>query len=180
MPSFFGNGVAGREFRGRRLQEGDAMTAQELAETYDGKIVVTRAKATGVDFVVLFLAMAVAGALVNPREFSAAVWMCVAVCGAYYLIMEAVFGRTVGKFVHGLVVINDDGEKPSLSVFLRTFTRLLEVNPILFGAVPAGLIANFSPSHRRLGDLLAGTVVVKKNDLGRVTHSPVTGIASPS
>lgn len=152
------------------------MTAQELAETYDGKIVVSRAKATAVDFVVLFLAMAVAGALVDPHAFSAAVWLCLAICAAYYLVMEAMFGRTVGKFVHGLVIVSDDGGKPSLgAVFLRSITRLLEVNPILFGAAPAGLIANFSSSHRRLGDLLAGTVVVKKSDLGRITHSPVTG-----
>ncbi len=152
------------------------MTARELAETYDGKIVVRRAKATGVDFVVLFLAIAVAGALFNPREFSAAVWICLAVCAVYYLIMETVFGRTVGKFVHGLIIVSDDGGKPSLgAVFLRTVTRLVEVNPILFGAAPAGLIANFSASHRRLGDLLAGTVVVNKGDLSRITQSPFTG-----
>src|ERR1051326_1188534 len=152
------------------------MTPRELAETYDGKIVMSRAKATGVDFVLLFVAMGVAGAHDNPREFTAAVSLCLAVCGAYYLIMEAIFGRTVGKFIHGLVIVSDDGGKPTLgAVFLRTLTRLLEVNPILFGAVPAGLIANFSPSHRRLGDLLAGTVVVKKSDLGQITQSPFTG-----
>jgi hypothetical protein len=32
------------------------MTARELAETYDGKIVMKRMKATGIDLLVLFLA----------------------------------------------------------------------------------------------------------------------------
>jgi len=157
------------------------MTARELAETYDGKIVMRRAKATGVDFVVLFLMIAVAGAVFNPRQFASAVWMCLVICAAYYLFMEGVFGRTVGKFFHDLVIVSDDGGKPGFgAVFLRTFTRLLEVNPILFGAAPAGIIANFSPSHRRLGDLLAGTYVVRKSDLHRITHSPFTGVTEIS
>ncbi|HEY2324289.1 MAG TPA: RDD family protein [Thermoanaerobaculia bacterium] len=152
------------------------MTAQELAETYDGKIVMKRAKATGVDFMVLFLLMAAAGALFNPRELSTAVLICFALSAAYYLLTESLFGRTLGKAVQGLVVVNDEGAKPSFAaVVLRTVPRLLEVNPILFGAAPAGVIANFSSSHQRLGDLLAGTFVVAKKDLPRITHSPFTG-----
>ena|SRR5438309_1590673 len=152
------------------------MTAQELAETYDGKIVMKRAKATGIDFIVLFLLIAGAGALLDPRELMGAVWICFAVSANYYLLMETLFGRTVGKYVHGLVVVTDEGAKPSFAtVLLRTLPRLVEVNPILFGAAPAGIIANFSPSHQRLGDRLARTFVVAKNDLPRITHPPFTG-----
>ena len=99
---------------------------------------------------------------------------------AYYIVMESVFARTIGKFVQRVVVVNDEGGKPSLAaVFLRTLTRLVEVNPILFGALPAGLIANFSKSHQRLGDLLAGTFVVATADLPRITHSPFIGEVKP-
>ena len=54
---------------------------------------------------------------------------------------------------------------------------MIEVNPILFGAAPAGLIANFSKSHRRLGDMLGGTFVVLAVDVPRITSSPFTGAA---
>jgi uncharacterized RDD family membrane protein YckC len=151
------------------------MTARELAESYDGKIVIKRMKATGTDFIVLFLAIGIVGAIFKPRGTAAMLTVCALVSLAYYFVMEAVFARTVGKFMHGLVVVSDDGGKPSLAaVFLRTITRIVEVNPILFGAMPAGLIANFSKAHQRLGDLLAGTFVILPKDVSRITHSPFT------
>jgi len=155
------------------------MTAREVAESYDGKIVVRRMKATGTDFIVLFLAIGIVGAVLKPRDTAAMLAVCALVSLAYYFVMEAVFARTVGKFLHGLVV-SDEGGKPSLAaVFLRTITRIVEVNPILFGALPAGLIANFSKSHQRLGDLLAGTFVILPADLPRITHSPFLGEVKP-
>jgi uncharacterized RDD family membrane protein YckC len=156
------------------------MTARELAESYDGKIVIKRMKATGTDFIVLFLAIGIAGAIFKPHGTAAMLTVCALVSLAYYFIMEAFFARTVGKFVHGLAVVSDEGGKPSLAaVFLRTLTRMVEVNPILFGALPAGLIANFSKAHQRLGDLIAGTFVVLAADVARITHSPFVGELRP-
>jgi len=156
------------------------MTARELAESYDGKIVSKRMQATGTDFIVLFLSIGLAGAIFKPKGTPAMVEMCVLVSLVYYIVMESVFARTVGKFVHGVVVVNDEGGKPSLAaVFLRTITRIVEVNPIFLGALPAGLIANFSKAHQRLGDLLAGTFVVAYHDLPRITHSPFIGPTKP-
>jgi uncharacterized RDD family membrane protein YckC len=156
------------------------MTARELAESYDGKIVIKRMKATATDFVVLFLAIGIGGAILKPKGTPAMVELCALISLAYYIVMESVFARTVGKFVQRVVVVNDEGGKPSLAaILLRTLTRLIEVNPILFGAAPAGLIANFSKSHQRLGDLLAGTFVVATADLARITHSPFIGEVKP-
>jgi uncharacterized RDD family membrane protein YckC len=156
------------------------MTAREVAESYDGKIVVRRMKATGTDFIVLFVAIGIVGAVLKPKDTPAMLAVCALVSLAYYFVMEAVFARTVGKFLHGLVVVSDEGGKPSLAaVFLRTITRLVEVNPILFGALPAGLIANVSKSHQRLGDLLAGTFVILPADVPRITHSPSLGEVKP-
>jgi uncharacterized RDD family membrane protein YckC len=106
------------------------MTARELAESYDGKIVIKRMKATGIDFIVLFLAIGIAGAILKPSGTPAMMETCAFVSLAYYIVMESIFARTVGKFVHRLIVVNDDGGKPSLAaVFLRTVTRVIEVNP---------------------------------------------------
>ena len=41
--------------------------------------------------------------------------------------------------------------------------RLLEVNPLLFGGLPAGIAILTSERKQRIGDMLAGTVVVSSN-----------------
>jgi uncharacterized RDD family membrane protein YckC len=38
--------------------------------------------------------------------------------------------------------------------------RIIEVNPLLFGGIPAGIAVILSRRKQRIGDLLAGTVVV--------------------
>jgi len=80
---------------------------------------------------------------------------------AYFVVLEALWSRTVGKFFQGLVVRRLDGSsigwKESL---IRNFFRLLEVNPLLFGGIPAGIAIFSSPRKQRLGDMVAGTVVV--------------------
>ena len=81
------------------------MTARELAESYDGKIVMKRMKATGIDLLVLFLAIAVVGSVWNPRETSSILEVCFGISLAYYLFMETAFGRTVGKFAQGIAVV---------------------------------------------------------------------------
>ncbi|UII34354.1 RDD family protein [Fulvivirga ulvae] len=44
----------------------------------------------------------------------------------YYIIMEATFGKTLGKFVTGTKVVTENGEKPSAGAIVgRTFCRLI-------------------------------------------------------
>jgi uncharacterized RDD family membrane protein YckC len=38
----------------------------------------------------------------------------------------------------------------------------VEVNPILLGALPAALAGVFSKRHQRFGDMLGGSVVVRR------------------
>jgi uncharacterized RDD family membrane protein YckC len=82
----------------------------------------------------------------------------------YFFVFEAAFGRTPGKMFQGLVVRNIDGQKCNAKqIVIRTLTRILEANPILFGGLPAGLLVATSTSRQRMGDSLAGTVVVSKD-----------------
>lgn len=80
---------------------------------------------------------------------------------AYFVVLEALWSRTIGKFFQGLVVRKLDGSpigwKASL---IRNAMRLLEVNPLLFGGIPAGIAIFSSARKQRLGDMLAGTLVV--------------------
>lgn len=83
---------------------------------------------------------------------------------SYFFVFEVAFGRTPGKMFQGLVIRNIDGQKCNAKqIFIRTLTRIFEANPILFGGLPAGLMVATSTSHQRIGDSLAGTVVVPKD-----------------
>jgi uncharacterized RDD family membrane protein YckC len=84
----------------------------------------------------------------------------------YFFIFEMLWSRTPGKFMQGLVVRNIDGTRGSLkSHLIRTIARLLEANPILFGGIPAGIAIISSARKQRIGDSLAGTVVVSRRDV---------------
>ncbi len=77
------------------------------------------------------------------------------------MIMELLWrGQTLGKKILGLRVIDERGLKlrPS-QVIIRNLLRVVDGLPALHAL--GGVIAFFSPRSQRLGDLAAGTVVVR-------------------
>lgn len=80
---------------------------------------------------------------------------------AYFAVLEALWSRTLGKLFQGLVVRKLDGSpcdwKASL---IRSALRIVEVNPLFLGGLPAGLVIVASERKQRIGDTLAGTLVV--------------------
>ena len=80
---------------------------------------------------------------------------------AYFVLLEAVWSRTLGKFFQGLVVRKLDGSRCDWkAALIRSSLRIVEVNPLLLGGLPAGLVIIASERKQRIGDLLAGTLVV--------------------
>ena len=80
---------------------------------------------------------------------------------AYFVVLEALWSRTPGKFVEGLVVRKLNGNRCGWrAALIRGSLRVVEVNPLLLGGLPAGLVIIASERKQRIGDLLAGTVVV--------------------
>jgi uncharacterized RDD family membrane protein YckC len=80
---------------------------------------------------------------------------------AYFLLLEALWSRTLGKFFQGLVVRKLDGSRCGWkAALIRSALRIVEVNPLLLGGLPAGLVIIGSERKQRIGDLLAGTLVV--------------------
>lgn len=82
----------------------------------------------------------------------------------YYILMETFFhGQTLGKKVLGIRVVTDRGTAPGFfAIFLRNVLRVVDSLPLLY---ITGIIAVFSTSHsKRLGDLAAGTIVVKQEE----------------
>jgi len=85
---------------------------------------------------------------------------------AYFFVQEGSCGTTLGKRVFGLRVARLDGGPAGWTeAWWRTVLRLLEVNPLFLGAIPGGLVIAWSKRRQRLGDMVAGTVVVSRNTL---------------
>lgn len=96
----------------------------------------------------------------------------------YFAFFEALWsGQTPGKRHAGIRVINQTGR--AISVFeaiARNFIRVIDSLPGMYGV---GVIAMFLDSrNRRLGDMVAGTVVVhERKDEGQ---EPLWQSASPT
>ena len=92
----------------------------------------------------------------------------------YYFLLEGAFGTTVGKWKFGLTVHDLEGRRCSWGqALVRTLLRLIEVNPLL-GALPAALAIIFSRRKQRLGDMLAGTLVVDPREQRRASPALAT------
>jgi uncharacterized RDD family membrane protein YckC len=84
----------------------------------------------------------------------------------YFQLTEFFLQATPAKWFFGLRVKSINGCRPSfMQISIRTLLRVVELNPILLGAFPAALFVLFTRRHVRLGDMLAGTVVARTEDL---------------
>jgi uncharacterized RDD family membrane protein YckC len=54
---------------------------------------------------------------------------------------------------------------------VRTLFRLIEVNPILVGGIPAGIAVLMSAHKQRLGDMVASTYVLRDRDADQLSRS---------
>jgi len=80
---------------------------------------------------------------------------------AYFVVLEALWSRTLGKYFQGLIVRKLDGSRCDWKgSLIRGGLRILEVNPLLLGGLPAGIAILSSKRKQRVGDMLAGTLVV--------------------
>ena len=104
------------------------------------------------------------------------------VVAGYYPVCEAAWsGKTVGKFAFGLRVVGDQGEPIQFTqAMVRNLVRIVDFLPIFYGV---GIIALFwNGRGKRLGDLAAGTVVVRERApvrLGQLRATTGGGAAAP-
>ena len=80
---------------------------------------------------------------------------------AYFILLEWLWnGQTIGKRMYRLRVINEDGSPAQFTaVLIRNLLRLVDFLPALYGV--GVLVIVLSPKSQRLGDLAAGTYVVR-------------------
>lgn len=82
----------------------------------------------------------------------------------YFTFTEYWFkGQTLGKLILNLRVIADDGQSPSFSsIFLRNVIQLVDLLP---GFYVLGLTTMFfHKKEKRVGDLVAGTLVIQERN----------------
>jgi uncharacterized RDD family membrane protein YckC len=171
-------------------------TADNVGIGYRVAGLATRTTAAAVDLLIVAIllilglllvsaiATAVAGAAADPlQSFGLATLLLVALefflFVGYFTIAEAVTGgRTPGKSALGIRVIRVEGGTPTLGdCFLRNLAYLADVG---LGVGP--LLMFFHPQGRRLGDLLAGTIVVRDRialTLAAATAVPPVFLRSP-
>ncbi|MDX1744551.1 MAG: RDD family protein [Halobacteriales archaeon] len=79
---------------------------------------------------------------------------------SYVFVLEWRFARTPGKVWRGIMVATPDGDLPNLTqTAIRNMVRYIDWLPVFY--LLGWWLAHRSPVGQRLGDRLAGTVVVR-------------------
>jgi uncharacterized RDD family membrane protein YckC len=99
-----------------------------------------------------------ANAGVNVEGTGLLVWLVLFL--GYYTICEAALGKTLGKRMVGIRVVDEEGDEIGFSAaVIRNLLRLVDG---LFVYLVGAIFAWSSPLGQRLGDRAAGTVVVRR------------------
>ena len=125
--------------------------------------------------VVLFIAIITAMFMLTPSSprhgetmgtsaaFAIVILMQFAIFWGYYVLFEGFMdGQTPGKRLHRLRVVREEGYSVSFGVSAaRNLLRIIDMQPGILYLVGMGSIV-FTRSGKRLGDLVAGTIVVRE------------------
>lgn len=122
-----------------------------------------RLLATWIDMFLVLLAtmvisLVLAASMTEADASSATGWVFWCGLFAYLVAMEATVGRTVGKMVFGAHVLKLDGNRIGLG---RSLVRNVFKMAAIGGSLITLLCIVLSKHHQRIGDMVAGTVVVK-------------------
>ena len=152
----------------------------------------SRAYAAMIDYAICFIIVLAAdigitvffaktGGLMRSASASLALSIIVlvqfAVLWGYYVLFEALAdGRTPGKMLQRLRVVRDGGYSVTFGASaIRNLMRIVDMQPLLVYGV--GMISVlFSKSGKRLGDMAAGTIVVKED----LVRQPVIAAVRPA
>ncbi|MFT3727074.1 MAG: RDD family protein [Terricaulis sp.] len=170
------------------MASSDRTSVQQAAEEMDlGSVLVRRWIGCWVDFIVLAAFVVVPPLVTNSvmgvRPELAQIAMAAGAVAAllYFPVLEGFWGRTLGKLITGLVIVDKDGRMPGLGrAIARTLLRLIEVNPFLAGGIPAGIAVLCTKRKRRLGDLAADTYVLDADRVAQIAHVDSVLAASSS
>jgi uncharacterized RDD family membrane protein YckC len=148
----------------------DILTGQNVIIRYQSATILQRAGALLLDYFFIityfFVNYFIVDRIISKQLSSdglVIVWILLVLPAlGYHFIFESLTGgKTPGKMIVKIKVTNSDGSIPGLgSYFLRWL--LLSIDVFLWGSIGA-LCILLSRNHQRLGDMAAGTIVVKTN-----------------
>ena len=149
----------------------DILTGQNVTIQYQPATILQRLGALLLDnlFILIYLFALYSlysnfryhGYLFSDRLIIVIFLLCLPVFGYHFIFESILAGRTPGKMIVKIKVTNVDGSIPGIgSYFMRWLLR--PVDTLMGGAIGA-LFIIFSRNHQRLGDMAAGTIVVKTN-----------------
>jgi uncharacterized RDD family membrane protein YckC len=86
---------------------------------------------------------------------------------AYFVILEATVGATLGKLALGIRVRKVDGSKLDWGAsIVRNILRIVDALPYFIPYLLGAILVWTSPTRQRLGDRAASSVVVTKDSVG--------------
>ena len=170
----------GQSSRPSLSQTVDVETPELVVLSYTVAGVGSRATAACIDYaicivtfitvIIAFLQLQVTFGVASSRDSSGAWVMAVlgvvqfAILWLYYVLFEALAdGQTPGKRLMKLRVVKDGGLSVTLEASaIRNIVRAIDLQPVFLYAV--GLVAIIANARgKRLGDMAAGTIVVKED-----------------
>jgi len=120
----------------------------------------------GIYFILLYIYVSAFGNTKSEGESEITGWLVFPVLifwFIYFVVLEAFNGATPGHDICKLTVVKINAEKLTLGDAFKR--RIVDLIDILFYGIPALICICNTPKFQRLGDLFAGTVVVKKSDI---------------
>ena len=120
-----------------------------------------RLLATIVDAIIIGVVAGIIGLFIGTYIGDYATGVEVLIALAYYMILEAIYGATLGKKLFHLRVVRIDGRAPIgwNEAFLRTVMRVVDVLPFFYIVGAISIWATMR--NQRLGDLVAHTIVIR-------------------
>lgn len=157
-------------------------TAQNVAIDYEIASVGDRVVSSIIDGVIIFAAYMVAFALVGLVEFENpgtdwAIYVFVVPLLLYHLLCETLLnGQSIGKRIMKVRVVRLDGSPAGFGAyFLRWLLRIVEIT-ICYGSIALVTIV-INGRGQRLGDMAAGTCVVKVKKRTRLSDTIYASVA---
>jgi uncharacterized RDD family membrane protein YckC len=161
----------------------DVRTPESIAFSYELAGIGSRFLAVSIDLIVQILilialiwglaaagshlptakhASSISSKFVQSLAIGIAVFVVFVIFFGYFIIFEAVWnGQTPGKRALGLRVVRDGGYPVDFTAAL--VRNLIRVGEMMFGFYAISAVAAiFSPENKRLGDMAAGTIVVRE------------------
>jgi uncharacterized RDD family membrane protein YckC len=131
-----------------------------------------RALAWGIDLAIMFVALIV-GSFVVAILATATGGLALALFSVFAFLVQWWYsalaehffrGRTIGKMLVGLRTLSDRGTRITfLQAVVRNLVRVVDILPALY--LTGGVSALLDRHGRRLGDIVAGTIVVRERRL---------------